>query len=47
MHQLLRVLCDIENLASYTPVLVGKSEERSALISMEEENRETYCKALW
>jgi hypothetical protein len=46
INQLLKVLCDIENLASYTPVSVGESEEWTAIISLAEDNRETYCKGL-
>jgi hypothetical protein len=46
VHQLLKVLCDIENLASNTPVSVGESEEWADVISSAEDNRETYCKAL-
>jgi hypothetical protein len=38
VHQLLKVLCDIENLASDTPVSVNESEEWAAVISSEEDN---------
>jgi hypothetical protein len=46
VHQLSKVLCDIENLASNTPVSVGESEEWAAVINSAEDNRKTYCKAL-
>jgi hypothetical protein len=40
------VLCAIEDLASYTPALVGESEEWAAIVSSAENNHESYCKAL-
>jgi hypothetical protein len=42
----LKVLYDIETLASNTPVSVGESEEWAAIIISGEDNRETYFKAL-
>jgi hypothetical protein len=41
VRQLLKVLCDIENLASNKPVSIGESEQWAAIMSSE-----TYCKAL-
>jgi hypothetical protein len=40
MNRLLKVLCDMENLASHAPVSVGESEEWTATISLTEDNRE-------
>jgi hypothetical protein len=42
IKQLFKVLCDIENLASHTP-LSGQSEEWAAITSSADENRENYC----
>jgi hypothetical protein len=47
VHQLLKVFRDIENQARYTPVSDGESEEYAAIISLVEDNRETYCKTLY
>jgi hypothetical protein len=41
MQQLFKVLCAIEDLASYTLV-----ESEATIISSAEDNRESYCKAL-
>jgi hypothetical protein len=46
IKQLLKVLCDLEDLASYTPLSVGQSEECATITSSKEENRENFCKAL-
>jgi hypothetical protein len=46
MQQLFTVLCQIEDLATYTPSSVGESDEWAAIVSSAEENRENYCKAL-
>jgi hypothetical protein len=46
MQQLFKVLCDIEDLASYTSASVGESEEWVTIISSAEDNRENYCKVL-
>jgi hypothetical protein len=46
MHQLFRVLCDIEDVASFTPSSVGESEEWAAIVSAAEDNRESFCVAL-
>jgi hypothetical protein len=46
IKQLFKVLCDLEDLASYTPLSVGQSEEWASLTSSAEENRENFCKAL-
>jgi hypothetical protein len=46
IHQLFRVLCDIEDVASFTPSSVGESEEWAAIVSSAEDNRESFCKAL-
>jgi hypothetical protein len=45
-RQLFKVLCDIEDLANFTPSSVGKSEQWAAIASSEEDNCESYCKAL-
>jgi hypothetical protein len=46
MQQLVKVLCDTENLANSTPISVGEGEEWAAIISSAEDNREDYCKVL-
>jgi hypothetical protein len=46
MQQLSKVLCDIEDLASYTPASVGESEKWAAIVSAAEDNRESYSVAL-
>jgi hypothetical protein len=46
IQQLLKVLCDIENLANSTPISVGERKEWDAIISSAEDNREDYCKVL-
>jgi hypothetical protein len=46
MHQLHKVLCAIEDLASFTPSTVGESVEWAAIVSSAEDNRESFCKAL-
>jgi hypothetical protein len=43
--QLFKVLCNLEDLASYTPLSVGQSEEWAAITSSAE-NREIFCKVL-
>jgi hypothetical protein len=42
IKQLLKVLCDLEDLASYTPLSVGQSEEWASITSSAEENRENF-----
>jgi hypothetical protein len=42
MQQLFKVLCDIEDLGSYTSVSVGESEEWAVIINSAEDNRENY-----
>jgi hypothetical protein len=46
MNQLYKVLCEIEDLASFTPAPVGESGEWAAIVSSAEDNRENHCKAL-
>jgi hypothetical protein len=46
IKQLFQVLCDIEDLAGYTSLSVGLSEEWAAITSLADENRENYCKVL-
>jgi hypothetical protein len=46
MQQLFKVLCAIDDLASYTPASVGESEEWAAIVSSAEDTRESYCKPL-
>jgi hypothetical protein len=45
LRQLYKVLCDIEDVAGYTPS-VGKSQEWASIVSMVEKNRASYCEAL-
>jgi hypothetical protein len=42
IQQLLKVLCDIEDLANSTPMSVGESKEWATTISSAEGNREDY-----
>jgi hypothetical protein len=46
MQQLFKVLCEIEDLASYTPSSVGESEQWAAIVSSAEDYPESYCNAL-
>jgi hypothetical protein len=46
IQQVFQVLCDIEDLASFTPASVGESGKWDAIVSSAEDNRESYCKAL-
>jgi hypothetical protein len=46
MQQLLKVLYSIDDLASCTPTSVGESKEWATIVSSDEDNRESYCKAL-
>jgi hypothetical protein len=45
-RQLFKVLCDIEDVAGYTPAEVGESAEWTVIVSAAEDNRANYCKAL-
>jgi hypothetical protein len=45
-RQLFKVLCTIEDVASYTPTTVGESAEWTAVVSTMEVNWTNYCKAL-
>jgi hypothetical protein len=45
-RQLFEVLCNIEEVAGYTPAVVGESAEWTAIVSFAEENRTNFCKAL-
>jgi hypothetical protein len=46
LKQLFKVIIDIEEMARYTPALVGESEQWPSIISTAEENRQNFCKAL-
>jgi hypothetical protein len=46
VKQLFKVLCELEDLSSFTPLSVGQSEEWAAITSSAEENRENFCKVL-
>jgi hypothetical protein len=46
LKQLFKVLCDIEDVAGYTPASVGDSAQRSYIVNSAEENRWNFCKAL-
>jgi hypothetical protein len=46
LRQLFRVLCDIEDVARYTPASVGESDQWSAIVNVTEENKLHFCKAL-
>jgi hypothetical protein len=43
---LYKTLCDIEDVAGYTPAAVGLSDKWTAIVSTAEDNRASYCKAL-
>jgi hypothetical protein len=43
---LLKIYCDIEYVASFTPATIGESAEWATIASTAEENRDNYCKAL-
>jgi hypothetical protein len=45
-RQLYRTLCAIEDVAGYTPAVVGENAEWTAIVSAAEENRANYCKML-
>jgi hypothetical protein len=45
-RQLYSALCTTEDVAGYTPAVVGESAEWTAIVSSAEENRACYCKAL-
>jgi hypothetical protein len=45
-RQLFKVLCNIEDVAGYTPAVVWESAEWTATVSAAEENRTKFCKAL-
>jgi hypothetical protein len=45
-RQLLKVLCEIEDTASFTPGTVGESPEWASIVDSAEENAATFCKAL-
>jgi hypothetical protein len=46
LKQLFKLLCDIEDVAGYTPASVGDSDQWSSIINKAEENQVNLCKAL-
>jgi hypothetical protein len=46
LRQLYKILCNIEDVAGYTPASVGESEQWSSIVITVEENRVNFCKAL-
>jgi hypothetical protein len=46
LNLLLKEVCDIEDVAGYTPASVGETEQWSSIVNMAEENRQNFCKAL-
>jgi hypothetical protein len=42
MKQLFKVICDIEEMARYTPASVCDSEQRPFIVSAAEENRQNF-----
>jgi hypothetical protein len=46
LKQLLKVICDIEEMARHAPASVSESEEWSSIFSTAEENRQNFCKVL-
>jgi hypothetical protein len=45
-RRLFNILCDIEDVASFTPAAVGESAEWAAIVSAANDNRVNYCKVL-
>jgi hypothetical protein len=46
LRQLFKVLCNIEDVAGYTPASVEESHEWMSTVSRMVENHANYCKAL-
>jgi hypothetical protein len=46
LKQLFKVLCDIEDVAGYTPASVGDSDQWSSIVNTAEDNRQNFYKAL-
>jgi hypothetical protein len=46
LKQLFKVLCDIEDVAGYTPASEGDSDQWSYIVNTAEDNRQNFCKAL-
>jgi hypothetical protein len=46
IKQVFKVLRDIEDLAGYTPPVVGESSDWTSVVDSAEENRANYCKVL-
>jgi hypothetical protein len=46
LKQLFKLLCDIEDVAGYTPASVGDSDQWSSIVNTAEENQLNPCKAL-
>jgi hypothetical protein len=46
LKQLFKLLCDIEDVAGYTPASVGDSEQWSSIVNAAEENQLNFCKAI-
>jgi hypothetical protein len=44
LKQLFKVLCDIEEVAGYTPAPVGESEKWSSIVNVAEENRKIFAR---
>jgi hypothetical protein len=45
-RRLFDILCDIEDVASFTPAAVGESAEWAAIVSAADDNRVNYSKAI-
>jgi hypothetical protein len=46
LTQLFKVLCNIEDVAGYTPASVGDSDQWSSIANAAEYNRRNFCKTL-
>jgi hypothetical protein len=46
LKKLFKVLCNIEDMAGYTPASVGESDVWTSIVNAAEDNWENYCKAL-
>jgi hypothetical protein len=45
-RRLFKIICDIEDVSSFTPAAIGESAEWAAIVSAADENRASYCTAL-
>jgi hypothetical protein len=46
LFKVFKVVCDIEDVAGYTPASAGESEQWSSIVNIAEENKQNFCTAL-